>query len=394
MVKVVNEYSIEQIEKLRIHELRDYAKTIGVSSPTTMNKDALIEKIKEIFAKKNMGVESEKVLDFFELLKSENSSVLNKLLDLEAKSDRREAREAKSRGVDYRKIDTTGFNYSIGQNECLYLTDAEACEGFLDIHPEGYGIVRKMGYLPSNLDVYVTEALVKKNNLKKGSYIKGKAKVIVASKPRIMYEVTYNEDSANKVITSFDSIPYYPIGENLHLTKSEMEVRKGQRVYACNMTLEDVLKMAGDLSTENNCHVKVVNFRALPEESHIVNPKVEVVNIPFNKTEVEALNTVDLVVERVKREFELGKSNILILYGFSDMLRAFSVAFNLGVYEFGMFSKVNAKAVGKIKNALAIAKHVGPNKYVSVICIDKNGVPGDMKEILEYELLPLFNSVV
>lgn len=394
MVKVVNEYSIEQIEKLRIHELRDYAKTIGVSSPTTMNKDALIERIKEIFAKKNMGVENEKVLDFFELLKSENSSVLNKLLDLEAKSDRREARESKSRGADYTKIDTTGFALSIGQNEAPYSTDGEVCEGFLDIHPEGYGIVRKSGYIPSDLDIYVTEALVKKKNLKKGSYIKGKAKTIVASKPKIMYEVTYDEIVAGKVSTSFDNIPYNPIGEKLRLTKNKFDVCKGQRVYTSSMELEEVLSIAGELANENGCRVKLVNFKALPEASYIVNPRVDIINIPFNKSEIEALNTIDLVVERVKRELELGMSNVLILYGFSDMLRAFSVAFSSGVYEFGILGKVNAKAVGKIKNALYTAKSVNKNKYVSVLCADKNGIPGDMKEILEYELLPLFNSVV
>lgn len=390
----MSEYSIEQIEKLRIHELRDYAKTIGVSSPTTMNKDALIERIKEIFAKKNMGVESEKVLDFFELLKSENSSVLNKLVDLEAKSDRREAREAKARGVDYRKIDTSGLSLSIGQNECLYLTDGEVCEGLLDIHPEGYGIVRKVGYMPSDADVYVTEALVKKFNLKKGSYVKGKAKVIVSSKPKIMYEVTYNEYTASKVITGFDSMPYNPIGDLLHLNSGDFEMRMGQRIYANSMSLDEILSIAEELGNKNKCRVKLVNFKALPEEKHNVGSKVDIINIPFNKSEVEALNTIDLVVERTKRELEMGTSNILILYGLSDMLRAFSVAFSGGVYEFGLFGKVNAKAVGKIKNALSIAKHVNIARYITVLCVDKNGVPGDMKEVLEYELLPLFNSVV
>ena len=37
--------SLEYIQKLRIHELRDFARQIGVSSPTTMKKEALIEKI-------------------------------------------------------------------------------------------------------------------------------------------------------------------------------------------------------------------------------------------------------------------------------------------------------------------------------------------------------------
>ena len=41
-------YNLEYIEKLRIHELRDYARKLGVSSPTTMKKEELVEKIKEL----------------------------------------------------------------------------------------------------------------------------------------------------------------------------------------------------------------------------------------------------------------------------------------------------------------------------------------------------------
>ena len=43
----MEQYNIEYIEKLRIHELRDFARSVGVNSPTTMKKEQLIEEITE-----------------------------------------------------------------------------------------------------------------------------------------------------------------------------------------------------------------------------------------------------------------------------------------------------------------------------------------------------------
>ena len=50
----MNQYSLEYIERLRIHELRDFARRIGVSSPTTMKKEELIDKI-EVFPIEGAG---------------------------------------------------------------------------------------------------------------------------------------------------------------------------------------------------------------------------------------------------------------------------------------------------------------------------------------------------
>lgn len=385
----MNEYNIEQIEKLRIHELRDYARTIGVPSPTTMNKDVLLDKIREVFERKNLGLlchDSDTEIDFFSLLKVENSKVLSKLIDLEAKSDKKLSRQKKNEQESAYKETLT---WAVAQNEAVYTSECEICEGYLDIHPEGYGIVRKCGYVPSDNDVYVTEALVKKKNLKKGSLVKGKAKVIVASKPKIMYEITYDDSNINRCDVSFDSIPYSPIGECITLNKDKFQICRGQRLYIKDMDFSSVLSVASELANEKNCYAKVVNFRALPENNYTLDSKTEIVNIPFNKSEVETLNTIELVVERIKREAELGKSNVLFLYGFSDIVRAFSVAME-GVYD---FSRVNARAVGKIKNILYTAKNVNDKLHVSIVCVDKNGIKNDLKDVFEYEILPLFNSV-
>jgi len=54
----MNEYSVECIDKLRIHELRDFARNVGVVSPTTMKKEELVAKIIEAVDKNNKLVSS------------------------------------------------------------------------------------------------------------------------------------------------------------------------------------------------------------------------------------------------------------------------------------------------------------------------------------------------
>ena len=82
---MMSEYNLEYIQKLRIHELKDFARQVGIASPTTMKKEDLISKIKAVMSSGDSSKLSEKSsssesLDFFSLLTSANSNLLNDLL--------------------------------------------------------------------------------------------------------------------------------------------------------------------------------------------------------------------------------------------------------------------------------------------------------------------------
>lgn len=404
----MNEFSIEQIEKLRIHELRDYARTVGVSSPTTLKKDELLTRISEVFASKNITPETTKKedeLDFFELLTSDKSHIFNKLLDRASKGEKKSSKptivndntiprdkikvKKVSPSTPYDIPTSPMFSWGIAQGEANYSSDIDVVGGYLDIHPDGYGIVRVDSYIPNAEDVYIAETLIKKKKLKKGSYVSGKVKAIVIGKPKIMYDIEYYDMDVFKAKYDYEDLVYLPVGEELYLEKNKFSVRKGERLYCRGLDIIDCVNIATELAEENSCCTKVLNFRARPEENYESNDKVEIVNCPFNKTEIESLNSIELIVERVKREVELGKPQVLFLYGFSDIVRAFNVAIE-GFYD---FSKVNAKAINRIKNILYTAKNTTNNLYVSIVCVDKFGVPADLENIMNLEFLSLFNSV-
>ena len=101
--------------------------------------------------------------------------------------------------------DVVEFSFSLKQNSVEYATeDIYYVQGYLDIHPNGYGVLRKNGFIPDGDDTYLTSALVKKHNLKKGQYISGRAKHILAGKPKIMYEIE-DIDNNKKVFHNHNS---------------------------------------------------------------------------------------------------------------------------------------------------------------------------------------------
>lgn len=384
-------YNIEYIEKLRIHELRDYARKLGVSRPTTRKKEELLASIYEMVSQKGFDkseVDPHDTLDFFALLTAENSSVLDDLL---AVDNTKKSRNTMLIKKSNQSSNIEPFSYPIGQNPAQYSLDGvSSVSGYIDIHPNGYGILRIDGFVPSEKDVFFTSAFVKKYNLKKGMFITGNAKYIIEGKPRVLFEISNIQDkNLLKAADTFDSYEYNGCGDELYLDRHNLSVQLGSRHYVENLTLDNTVKLGYDIVEENGVYVKLVNIKARPEEQPKSNSKLEIINVPFNKTELEVLNTIELTLERVKREFELGKSNVVILYNFCEFIRYVNTAYE-GCYD---CNKFNTKTINKIYNILYTAKYFNKDKSCTIICIDRNGVTKDMQTVMDLEFLPLFNQI-
>lgn len=401
-------YNLEYIQKLRIHELRDFARQIGISSPTTMKKEELIDKIQDIMGNKKLSSISEKSnnnesLDFFSLLTSPNSDIINDLIIKSSKVEGHEPvtnengdlsntlvmKKTPSSAYSYSSNDFIGFSFNVSQNQMSYGGDISEVQGYLDIHPNGFGIVRSSGYLPDNRDAYLTLALVKKYNLKKGDFIRGNVKYILEDKPRIMFDVLEVEDGERKEdLPIFDTYEYRKPEENFYLEKFHMDIARGERLYLNHLSINDAVRLGYDLVDENGANVKLINLKALPEECFASDQKLQIINCPFNKTENEVVQAVELAVERAKREFEMGKTNVIMIYNFSELIRTYNVEAE-GFYS---YEKFNAKAINKLTNIMYSAKFYDLKRSVTVICIDKVDIADDMKTLFNAEFKPLFNS--
>jgi len=406
----MEQYNIEYIERLRIHELRDYARKMGIPSPTTMRKDQLLEKIHAIIEANEINDNNEKnnshePLDFFSLLTSPDSAILDNLVSQSVKTAKKKDIKVNEDGelsktlvmkkstimnqntpYAYTSNDFIGLNFYISQNEAPYSDDIPVeVEGVVDIHPNGYGIIRKSGFVPSNDDIYLTLALVKKYSLQKGDYVKGKVKNILENKPKIMYDISSIDNNSN---LSFDDIPYKQLGDSYYLDKFDFDIKKGERIYFNHMSMADAVKLGYDFVDENGVNVKLVNLNARPEEFYESHQKMQVINCPFNKSEADLISTIELVLERIKREFENGKPNILMIYNFSEMVRAFNVD-SEGYY---IFDKFNLKGINRVKNILFSAKYFDEKSHLSIICVDRDEIPKDLQSVMHSGIMSLFNK--
>ena len=411
----MNGYDLEYIDKLRIHELRDFARKLGVNSPTTMKKEELIGKISAIINndtatqdKAHKYVKNYKDIDFFKLLITDNFNVFDGLdnvsdipnisEEIEDNNDKPKAIIMKQKNTDHNTPYSTdnyvGFSFKLRQNEAKYTTDVineYAVSGFVDIHPDGYGILRFDGYVPSDKDCYLTTGIVKKYKLKKGYFITGKAKHIIEGKPKVVYTIDQIENTSKfKNSVDFEDLQYNGLGEEYYLEKFNFNFKRGERHYIESMTLKDAVTLGYDIVDENGVNVKLISIKTRPEEQYQSHQKMEVINVLFNKSDAEVVNTVHLVIERIKREMEMGKSNVLIIHNFSELVRIVNVACD-GFLDYR--EKFNPTAINKIHNILYCAKNVSDKLHSGVICIDKNGIPADLKTLIELEFHPLFNTL-
>lgn len=414
---IMNEYSLEYIENMRIHELRDYARRIGVSSPTTMRKEELIDKIGKIIESRSEEEEffdklsgKEKKIDFFALLSMSNDSFLQALINKTSKikkidnSAKNETdtigenntivmkKEYSSSNDSYDNINRNmvAFKFNISQNPAEYGDDVDDVrKGYVYVTSEKYGIVLGDNFLSSDRNTYIPESTMQKFNIQMGDCVTGKVKTILADNPKVMTEIISIDGCSDAGRNGFNNFPYNGIGENLYLDKFKLDVKKGERIYIEHMSLEEAVKLGYDIVDENSASVKFLNVKALPEDNYKSHQKLEIINCQFNRDEKDVVMTLDVVTDRIKREFENRKSNVLVIYNFSELIRIVNARYQ-GVYDFNRF---DAKAVNKITNALCLAKFFDNTLYTTVICIDKSGVSNDLHNMINTELKPLFNKI-
>ena len=200
-----------------------------------------------------------------------------------------------------------------------------------------------------------------------------------------MFDILSVDNKHDLSVQSFEEVPYKKGNDTFYLDKFEMKITIGERLYVKNMSLEDAYKLGFDLVDENDSCVKLINLKALPEDCFDSHQKMQIINCEFNKTESDVVETIELVLERVKREFESGKSNEIMIYNFSELVRMYNVAME-GCYT---FNKYNAQALNKLRNIMYSAKYTDSKRNVTIMCIDRAEVAEDVQTIVNSEFMPL-----
>ena len=222
-------------------------------------------------------------------------------------------------------------------------------DGILDLLPEGYGFLRTGGYLAGNQDVYVSQSLVRRHDLRRGDRISGPVRRNKPNDkfPALMRVDTFEGEPIGDTVARphfKDLTPLFPT-ERLRLELAEQSpiamrlvdmmapIGKGQRgliVSPPKAGKTTVLKQLAHAIEENNpeTHLMVVLVDERPEEVTDFKRSTggEVISSTFDRPAEDHTQVAELAIERAKRLVEQGRDVVILLDSITRLGRAYNLA--------------------------------------------------------------------
>ncbi len=292
----------EDLNDLKVSELRDIAKDLNIDKAYSLKKDELISRINS--NRENAQISKEDNIENLDL--SDNAQEVLEKLD-----------------------------------------DTKFVKGILDLHQDGYGFLRTFNYLPSEGDIYVSPSQIRKFRLRNGDEILG---AISPSKDgenlnALLYIKEVNGKNPNDIIHRdyFDNLtPIYPTKKIILETKEEdiatrvidliSPVGRGQRGMIVSQPKSGkttLLKKISKSISENypDIHLMVLLIDERPEEVTDMQRSVkgEVIYSTFDETPKNHTRVAEMVIDRAKRLVEQKEDVVILL----DSLTRLSRAYNL-----------------------------------------------------------------
>lgn len=232
--------------------------------------------------------------------------------------------------------------------ELLQSGECGVCEGTLEVLPDGYGFLRN-SQIPGQRDIYVSNAQIRRFNLRTGDCIRGKTRPNSDEDRRLalLYIDSINDMDPHQAAlrTPFDELtPIYP-NERLTLetpgTPSELSLRlidliapigKGQRgmIVAPPKSGKTVLlkKIANAISANHpEVQLIVLLIDERPEEMTDMQRSIqgEVVYSTFDEQPEHHTRVAEMVLERAQRMVEHGKDVVILLDSITRLARAYNL---------------------------------------------------------------------
>ncbi len=280
----------QQLDALKISELRDEAKKLGIKGVSSKKKQQLIDEITACNAEE----------------KTENKPV---------QKEKNTRAEKKS---DETPQETNGYSDPVRRTNLM--------SGVLEILADGYGFLRSDNYQSGENDVYVSQNLIRRFNLKTGDFIVGNSRMQHEGEKyqALLYVQKVNGDPVDVSIRrkAFDDLtPVYP-DERLRLESGGIDyamrlidivapIGKGQRgiiVAPPKAGKTTLLKSIANSITKNNPDVQliVLLIDERPEEVTDMQRSIngDVIFSTFDEEPQNHAKVAEIVLERAKRLVE------------------------------------------------------------------------------------------
>lgn len=321
----------QQLEQMKLVELRLLGKELGIKSVTTLRKHALIEAIQQAqnstgdtpaaFAPKKDEKPREKKTDSDETVPHEEEHDAAR----DERSPERKERPRTTRHEEDRKVDV---------------------HGVLDLHPDGYGFLRSEHYYSGENDTYVPPQQVRRFRLKTGDFIEGITREKSTEKfNALIYVKTVNGDTPEKLRQRPDFSDFTPIypDERINLEHDPSilaprlvdliaPVGKGQRgliVSPPKAGKTTLLKQVANAISINHPEIEIIVLLIdeRPEEVTDIRRSVkgDVIASTFDELPQNHVRISEIVLERAKRLVEHGKDVVILLDSITRLTRAYNL---------------------------------------------------------------------
>ena len=274
--------------------------------------------------------------------------------------------------------------------DLLAMGDVSDSTGVLEIHPEGYGFLRTGNFLPGSQDVYVSNAQIRRFQLKNGDLITGKTRPQRENdRYCAMLFITeingvLSEDIANRA--SFEKLTALPPSRQIQLAHGKdaspalriidlaAPIGFGQRALIIAPPRGGKTPLLREMAASINTHYPETKIISLllgerPEDMTVARKELpgQVVYATFDEPIENQLRVSELALEHALRMVEEKHDVVLFVDNLTSLCRAYSDAApqNARMLQGGLA----AGAVSKPKRLFGAARNVEEGGSLTVIAV-------------------------
>ena len=286
--------------------------------------------------------------------------------------------------------------WACSPSDMLSPAECQDGSGILELHPDGYGFLRGASLTPSNRDIYVSMAQVRRFYLRTGDFVTGKVRPQRDGDKysAMLYITEVNGCPADSVANrpAFDALtPCYPHehitlevegGSNefldMRLIDLVAPIGFGQRgLIHCPPAVDKAHLLSSIANAASICHPDAVVMTLLlggtPEDATLYRDHThgEVIASTFDQTPENHLRITDMVLERAERLVEMKKNVILLVDSLTYLSKVYTTAaVQQGRQTIGMVNPVSLQKAKKLFGAARCLREGGSLTIFAVMNIE------------------------
>lgn len=303
-------------------------------------------------------------------------------------------------------------------SDMLSPAECQDGSGILELHPDGYGFLRGASLTPSNRDIYVSMAQVRRFYLRTGDFVTGKVRPQRDGDKysAMLYITEVNGCPADSLASrpAFDALtPCYPHehitlevegGSNefldMRLIDLVAPIGFGQRgLIHCPSAVDKAHLLSSIANAASICHPDAVVMTLLlggtPEDATLYRDHThgEVIASTFDQTPENHLRITDMVLERAERLVEMKKNVILLVDSLTYLSKVYTTAaVQQGRQTIGMVNPVSLQKAKKLFGAARCLREGGSLTIFAVMNIETgsrvdDSIAEDLKGTANMELV-------